>query len=739
VPVESLRRSARIRLDVPVARPGVRLLTFSALALYGALRWATLVSPAATGRMLLLLALAAGTGGLLGGRAQLGRRRRLLAAAAVLVPLVAVFPVCGVPLTMVTHLRVAAVAHGIGQGLTALPRVIVPYAGVNSWARTLILLGGGMLLLDAGVLLAFVPQALGDARRAAAALPLIALAVVPSALEVPHVSYLQGLLLFVLVAAFVWGERLGRREVLPALAVAGVAGLAGIVLAPGLDTHRPLFNYQSFANNFGPSGTETFDWFQGYGPYYWPTSGTQVLSVKAAHPEFWKTENLDSFDGTGWTQAAANAGSSGNAPPALPAPSPAALATWTQSLKVTIGVMYTTEIVAGGTAQQPENVRGGVSPGPSPGTWTANEQLGPGDAYVVKVYTPNPTPAELAAAGNAYPATLSYYRGMFVPVIGAGGVPGTVVFPAFGSPASPADAAYVDSTLAASPYAPAYRLARRLAAGVRTPYAYVERVLRYLKRGYRYDTNAPRTPYPIETFLFDAKYGYCQQFAGAMALLLRMGGIPARVAVGFTPGSYSSSTGEWSVTDFEAHAWVEAWFPRYGWVAFNPTPSATAKSSLGAAPAASRLRPPAIPAKARGGATDPTRAPRRRAGATLSLAAVVAIIVGVLALGGAGLGWRMRRRTREAPTSDELLAELERALRRTSFTLTPATTLAELEHRFRRSAEAAEYVRAVGRARYADLDEAPTTAQRRALRAQLALGRGTIGRLRALWALPPRL
>ena len=47
--------------------------------------------------------------------------------------------------------------------------------------------------------------------------------------------------------------------------------------------------------------------------------------------------------------------------------------------------------------------------------------------------------------------------------------------------------------------------------------------------------------YPLESFLFKDKYGYCQQFAGAMALLLRMGGVPARVAVGFTQGDYDAA------------------------------------------------------------------------------------------------------------------------------------------------------------------------------------------------------
>jgi transglutaminase-like putative cysteine protease len=737
VPLEQRRQGSRAKAEAP-PRPGVRLLTFSALGLFASLRWASLVAPAATGRMLALLALAVATGGLLATRAQLGGRNRALAAVGVLVPLIAIFPICGVPLRLVSHLHVGAITDGIGRGLTAMPRMLVPYAGVNSWGRTVILLGGGILLLLAGVLLAFVPRALGDGRRAAAALPMIALAIVPSTLEVPHLAYLQGLLLFVLVAAFVWGERLGRRELLPAAAIAGVAGVAGVLLGPGLDIHRPLLNPQAFANSFTPAGVESFDWFQGYGPYSWPTSGREVLRVKAARADFWKTENLDAFDGMGWAQVTQNVSSVGTAPPTTPAPSAAAAATWTESLRVTISTMNTTEIVAAGTAQQPQNVTGGVSPGPSPGTWVANHQLGPGDAYTVKVYAPSPSGAQLSGAGAAYPADLSYYLQMFVPVPSVTGVPGTVIFPAFGSSVSAESAGYVASTLDGSPYAAAYRLAQRLAAGASTPYAFVERVYRYLQHGYTYSTNAPRSTYPIETFLFDSKYGYCQQFAGAMALLLRMGGVPARVAVGFTPGTYSASTGEWVVNDFEAHAWVEAWFPTYGWVAFNPTPSAPPHSRSGATPAASKFRPPGFPGATRYPAPA-TPIARRHHGASALPVAGIAVIVLLVGLGAGGVVAGTRRRKRGPPSSDELLAELERALRRCRLTLTPATTLAELERRFRGSAEAAQYVRAVGRARYADTGEPPTGAQRRAMRAQLAERHGTFGRLWALWALPPRL
>ena len=58
-----------------------------------------------------------------------------------------------------------------------------------------------------------------------------------------------------------------------------------------------------------------------------------------------------------------------------------------------------------------------------------------------------------------------------------------------------------------------------------------------------------------------------------MALLLRLGGVPARVAAGFTSGQYDPTSHRWLVTDFDAHAWVEAFFPGYGWVRFDPTPA----------------------------------------------------------------------------------------------------------------------------------------------------------------------
>ncbi len=71
-------------------------------------------------------------------------------------------------------------------------------------------------------------------------------------------------------------------------------------------------------------------------------------------------------------------------------------------------------------------------------------------------------------------------------------------------------------------------------------------------------------------FLTVGKTGYCEQFSAAMAVMLRSVGVPARVAVGFTGGA---ETGDHrTVSTSDAHAWVEAWFPGYGWMIFDPTP-----------------------------------------------------------------------------------------------------------------------------------------------------------------------
>jgi len=199
------------------------------------------------------------------------------------------------------HLRIAMIATRIGRGLQALPGITIPFTGGVHWVSLVIVLGAGVLLLDSALLLAFSEATPTDGRRAAAALPLVALAVVPSTILPPTVPYLHGLLLFALIVAFVWGERVARSDVALVVAVCLVAGVGGLYLAPKLDVHRPWIHYRALVGG-NAAHLDTFDWSQGYGPLHWPQAGRQDLEIDARRAAYWKAENLDIFDGSGWAQ-----------------------------------------------------------------------------------------------------------------------------------------------------------------------------------------------------------------------------------------------------------------------------------------------------------------------------------------------------------------------------------------------------------------------------------------------------
>jgi transglutaminase-like putative cysteine protease len=99
----------------------------------------------------------------------------------------------------------------------------------------------------------------------------------------------------------------------------------------------------------------------------------------------------------------------------------------------------------------------------------------------------------------------------------------------------------------------------------------------------------------IVDFLFRSHRGYCEQYAGSYAVLARLAGLPARVAVGFTPGDFDPSRGTYTVREIHAHAWPEVYLGSAGWVAFEPTPGRGmpgAQAYTGAAEAQADTRRP---------------------------------------------------------------------------------------------------------------------------------------------------
>lgn len=89
-------------------------------------------------------------------------------------------------------------------------------------------------------------------------------------------------------------------------------------------------------------------------------------------------------------------------------------------------------------------------------------------------------------------------------------------------------------------------------------------------------------------FLTTDKIGYCQQFAYAMAVLSRLVGIPARLAVGYTAGT-PEGNGTWKVTEADAHAWPELYFQNVGWLRFEPTPGGSGGQGTATQPAYATL------------------------------------------------------------------------------------------------------------------------------------------------------
>ncbi|MEW6476850.1 MAG: transglutaminaseTgpA domain-containing protein, partial [Actinomycetota bacterium] len=118
-------------------------------------------------------------------------------------------------------------------------------------------------------------------------------------------------------------------------------------------------------------------------------------------------------------------------------------------------------------------------------------------------------------------------------------------------------------------------LAERFTAGATTPYERAAALEDSLRVGFIYDETAPpgASTTALHNFLFTSRRGYCEQFAGAFAAMARALGLPTRLAVGFTPGTYDETTGLWRVTTREAHAWPEVFLAGLGWTPFEPTPN----------------------------------------------------------------------------------------------------------------------------------------------------------------------
>jgi transglutaminase-like putative cysteine protease len=778
-----------------------RLGGFAALTLLGALQWQRMVEGLSSGRALLWVLVAVAAAAAVIRADALRRLRGPLTLAVVPLSLLAAYAASGLPLVLLKPRRIDELGAGLSHGAEALANVQLPYAGADPWpSETLQLLGA--LLCVAAALLAFWPRTqrtssagTGTQRTSSAGTgartqrtssagtvgrgyPFLSLALLLVLVAAPVVSLggtqpvALGVVLTALTVCFLWLERLPLRPGLGIAAMLALAVAGALPLASAANGEEPWFDYKTFAEGFGPDDPLGFDWGHSYGPLSWPREGAEVLRVATPRPSYWKMRNLDEFDGREWLDGDPRLGRS-DPELALP-PEWQVQAGWRETLRVTLRRMQTRDVLGAGTTLAVEDTSRIVGPAGEPGTWRSQSEFRGGDSYTVKSYFPRPSPQQLAESGAGADSRRAADLNLIVPVEGeASGVPGAraipveVRFPPFqprGGDLIP-HAVFPtlvrsrdgDRALRRSPYARTWRLARRLRRDAETPYEYVLAVNRYLQDGFTYDEDPGDIPpgrATLDAFLFDTKRGYCQQFSGAMGLLLRMGGIPTRVVTGFSPGGYSKSKRAWIVRDTDAHSWVEAWFDDWGWVTFDPTPGDTpARSQIAAlerapetgtdrgdaasgdASSAARIggvRPDLLGTQAgpggAGGAGGGDGGPAwwfvLAAPLALALAAWVA------------LRWR-RRSLGPAAALDRAITELEAALRRSGRPAAAGTTLAQLEQRLGGTPQAAAYLQALRAGRYAPTAPAPTPGGRRALRRELASGGGPAGRLRALWALPP--
>jgi transglutaminase-like putative cysteine protease len=758
-----------------LAAPAARLIVFALLGGLGALEWARMVDGLSGGRALtwVLVGLAAAGAVLLADRAR-PRLRGPLTLLAALGGLLAAFAVSGLDLGLLRASRLSELGEGLARGSEALGGVRLPYEGKDPWPALVVQLGGALLCVLAAMLAVWPRSGTRGHHFAAltALLVLVASPVVSLAAPKPLVF---GAAVALLTAAFLWLERLPVRPGISAPALVAVTLIAALPLGAAADREEPWFDYRTFAESLGPADPVNFKWDHGYGPIDWAREGVELFRVKAPEPLYWKAETLGAFDGDRWT-VSSEADPDGDRPEDDLPPGWRAQTGWTEELQFSLRRLRTSTVVGAGTIVDVTDTSRPVEPDAVAGRWIASKPLGRGDSYSVRVHVPRPAPSLLQSATSGQDGQQSDNLAVTVrfreDALEDGprgprhpnfpdGIPlseGQVQFPAFGDAGAPvAHYPQFDVTdsgndaMRRSTIARTWRLARQLKRGTLTPFEYVANVNAYLRSdAFQYS----ELPSPdgaevgLERFLFDTRRGYCQHYSGAMALLLRLGGVPARVATGFSPGGFRKRRGEWVVRDTDAHSWVEVWYDEHGWVTVDPTPPATPARSQVAA-----LEPGAVPAEVADAAPTATVVPPARdpagirpepttGGQAVDTSESPAddgrpsplwLLLLLPLIGGALAYRRVRHWTPQLSVQDEI-ADLERALRRAGRAVPAGETLAQLERRL----GGGSYLRALRSARYGAAAP-PTAADRAAFRRELASGLGWSGAIRAWWALPPRI
>ncbi len=386
---------------------------------------------------------------------------------------------------------------------------------------------------------------------------------------------LRGAVILVTSLFLLAGLRAGASRILVRAALLGGAIVAAALAA----TTQPAVAKSEFLHwqTWNPykrppeSVGVRYVWDATYDGFSWPRKTTTVFKVKAsARSVYWRSTTLDLFDGDRWVEY--------HATPVLPelfdgrldltqddplVPRAARDPENWRKADIEIESLADNHLVAPSipVGYGPEFAGAQFWPG---ATATLPRELERHEQYPAWSYSEQPTPAQLASATGGYTEAVLPYLELY---------PGENPPPPFGHPAR---GGAMFRLLALHPdYENLYTQARRVVGNTHSPYGAALALESWFRStgGFTYTTHPPQSfDAPLLDFVVNTKRGYCQHFAGAMALMLRYLGVPARVAEGFVSGVYDPKTKTWTVSDHDAHAWVEVWFAGYGWLPFDPTP-----------------------------------------------------------------------------------------------------------------------------------------------------------------------
>jgi protein-glutamine gamma-glutamyltransferase len=442
-------------------------------------------------------------------------------------------------------------------------------------------------LMHGAMLMAAFAFSLAGALAVAARRPQLALAALllgagwPATMFPGENELARGVVILVAALALLAAVRPGRIGLRSQALAGGLVVVLALTLSTSGAVAKSQFvdwqNWDFYNEPDAPVGV-SYVWRANYDGVKFPAKRTRVLHVRApARAGYWRATTLDAFRDDHWDESliadvpVAQEGSRADltGDPLLPAE---ALDedNWTRA-DFTIEALRDKHLVAASVpvSYDTRDLRGVFFA--EGGIAMVERSLRRGDEYSVWNYAPRPKPSALARSAPDYPSAV-LEEGHYLNID-----PGLAP-PPFGTEGRER---WLDELLASDrrleEYRPLWEQTQDIVGEADNPYAAVVALEAWFRTrgGFTYDeTPRPRPPGipPLVFFLTESKEGYCQHYAGAMALMLRYLGIPARIAAGFTSGIYDRDRRVWNVNDRNAHTWVEVWFKGFGWLPFDPTP-----------------------------------------------------------------------------------------------------------------------------------------------------------------------